>query len=228
MMFAFFKFWKCWIVLFQHIVLLFSIRTEDRNYSFLLLLFENVVSPDLFDNKLSSLFISQLNQQSNSASEDLNGFIQNTPIYVTSLASTENTNNNSTANKLESDVNATLPAETKEVTLNTSNQLPNSSAEESSDLKSNHCVKQVPNDVRVLNLSDTQSETSDPAQQPPEGRRLQDRRVSSPFQNGRTELLLGGDDNKLKTTVIIESNNNNNKLGVDGELRYVITKYNIH
>ncbi|XP_044747710.1 protein PALS1 isoform X2 [Coccinella septempunctata] len=163
----------------------------------------------------------ELNQQANSTSEDLNGFIQNTPIYVTSLTSTENTNNNSTANKSVGGVIATNTAETKEVSLNSSNQLPNSSAEEPSDLKSNNCAKQVPNDVRVLNFSDSQPESSDLAQQQqqPEGLRLQDRRVSSPFQNGRTELLLGADDNKLKTTAIIESNNNNNKLGIDGELR---------
>ncbi|XP_045478813.1 protein PALS1 isoform X2 [Harmonia axyridis] len=166
----------------------------------------------------------ELNQQTNSsASEDLNGFIQNTPIYVTSLASTENTNNNSTGNRSEGGANASLPTETKEVTLNATNQLPNCSAEEKSDLKSGNSASQVanqvPNDVRVLNLSDSQAEpASEPAQQQ-EGRRLQDRRVSSPFQNGRTELLIGAEDNKLKTTAVIESNNNNNKLGVDGELR---------
>ncbi|KAL3265892.1 hypothetical protein HHI36_010083 [Cryptolaemus montrouzieri] len=175
-----------------------------------------------------------MNQQTNTTSEDLNGFIQNTPIYVTSLSSTENTNNNSTANKSEDGGVTSVPViaaptETKEVTL-TSNQLPNTSsaqAQESSDLKSKNSAneaapaasaKQVPNDVRVLNLADNQSDKSAPAQQQPEGRRLQDRRVSSPFQNGRTELLIGAEDNKLKTTAIIESNNNN-KLGIDAEVR---------
>lgn len=49
-------------------------------------------------------------------------------------------------------------------------------------------------------------------------RKLGDRRASSPFQNGRTELLIGAEDNnKLKTTAVVESNNN--KLGVEGENR---------
>lgn len=47
--------------------------------------------------------------------------------------------------------------------------------------------------------------------------RLTDRRGSSPFQNGRTELLIGTEDNKFKTTAIVESNNN--KLGIDIENR---------
>lgn len=44
-----------------------------------------------------------------------------------------------------------------------------------------------------------------------------DRRSSSPFQNGRTELLIGNEENKVKTTAVVESNNN--KLGVEAEYR---------
>lgn len=44
-----------------------------------------------------------------------------------------------------------------------------------------------------------------------------DRRSSSPFQNGRTELLIGNEENKVKTTAVVESNNN--KLGVEAENR---------
>lgn len=44
-----------------------------------------------------------------------------------------------------------------------------------------------------------------------------DRRSSSPFQNGRTELLIGNEENKVKTTAVVESNNN--KLGIEPENR---------
>ncbi|KAK9873047.1 hypothetical protein WA026_020783 [Henosepilachna vigintioctopunctata] len=170
----------------------------------------------------------ELNQQPNTTSEDLNGFIQSTPIYVTSLSSTENTNNNSTASKLDGNADPSLSTDvtSSEVFL-TSSPIPNSSAqpEGSTDQKSNGSANEAAfwsaksglNDVRVSCLNDTQSENLAPAQQA-EGRRLQDRRVSSPFQNGRTELLIGAEDNKLKTTAIIESNNNN-QLGIDKEVR---------
>ncbi|XP_044737039.1 protein PALS1 isoform X2 [Chrysoperla carnea] len=45
-------------------------------------------------------------------------------------------------------------------------------------------------------------------------RPLSERRASSPFQNGRTEVLIGADDNKFKTTAIVE---NTTRLGVDCE-----------
>lgn len=84
----------------------------------------------------------------------------------------------------------------------------------------------VPNDVRVtapaISASSVTGElqrakTVDTSGQVLDVRKLGDRRASSPFQNGRTEMLIGADDNKLKTTAIVE--NNNNKLGLDQEIR---------
>ncbi|XP_076255699.1 MAGUK p55 family member stardust isoform X7 [Rhynchophorus ferrugineus] len=101
----------------------------------------------------------QLNQQSVATSEDLNGFINNSPIYVTSLTATESSNNNPTGSRKGDE----SPPQTLDV------------------------------------------------------RSLGDRRSSSPFQNGRTELLIGEDNNKLKTTAVVE--NNNNKLNIENEQR---------
>lgn len=93
----------------------------------------------------------------------------------------------------------------------------------------------MPNDVRVTvaaAAAATASSTVPPAsdqlqrgkstespssQQVLDVRKLGDRRASSPFQNGRTELLIGAEDNKLKTTAVVESNNN--KLVVETESR---------
>lgn len=81
----------------------------------------------------------------------------------------------------------------------------------------------MPNDVRVTAAPPTEllqrgkSTDSPSPQQVLDVRKLGDRRASSPFQNGRTELLIGAEDNKLKTTAIVESNNN--KLIVDSESR---------
>ncbi|XP_044254353.1 protein PALS1 isoform X3 [Tribolium madens] len=147
----------------------------------------------------------QLNQQTTS-SEELNGFINNTPIYVTSLTATENINNNPTgSSKSESGggggsvlSNTISVVATKEVAPKS---LPN--GHDTAD----YIVNKVANDVRA--------EVKDaPSLEVPH---LGDRRSSSPFQNGRTELLIGAEDNKFKTTAIVESNNN--KLGVDAESR---------
>ncbi|XP_063927834.1 protein PALS1 isoform X2 [Zophobas morio] len=155
----------------------------------------------------------QLNQQTTS-SEELNGFINNTPIYVTSLTATENLNNNPTASKSEGGsggggggsvlANTISVVATKEVSA-TPKLLPN--GHDSADF----IVPKVGNDVRAADVKEG------PQQQALEVRKPGDRRASSPFQNGRTELLIGAEDNKFKTTAIVESNNN--KLGVEGESR---------
>lgn len=90
----------------------------------------------------------------------------------------------------------------------------------------------VPNDVRALPVAVTAaaaptdyllqkvnntSGVNEDNSQSLDVRKLGDRRASSPFQNGRTELLIGAEDNKFKTTAIVESNNN--KLGVEPEIR---------
>jgi hypothetical protein len=155
----------------------------------------------------------QLNQQTTS-SEELNGFINNTPIYVTSLTATENLNNNPTgSSKSESGVGGGVLANTisvvatKEV-ITTPKLLPN--GHEPSDFILPQQLGKVANDVRAAEVKESPTQAL-------EVRKLGDRRASSPFQNGRTELLIGAEDNKFKTTAIVESNNN--KLGVDPEAR---------
>ncbi|XP_050508348.1 protein PALS1 isoform X2 [Diabrotica virgifera virgifera] len=167
-------------------------------------------------NKLSQ----QLNQTT-STGEELNGFIKNSPIYVTSLTATENINNNSTANKGQGggsvlSTTTAVVAANKDV-ITTSKQLPNGRGEPLGGLPTiDHLENsnKVPNDVRA----DVQNDLLKAGESPTQARKLGDRRSSSPFQNGRTELLLAAEDNnKVKTTAIIESNNN--KLSIDLENR---------
>lgn len=175
----------------------------------------------------------QLNQQS-TTSEELNGFINNSPIYVTSLTATENLNNNPTVSKPGGGGAVTTVVSAKEAITTTPKLLPSNqtNGHETSDIiltqqfaenkaASKELNKVVPNDVRVTAAAppDTlqRGKSADSANQVLDVRKLSDRRASSPFQNGRTELLIGAEDNKLKTTAIVESNNN--KLGIDIENR---------
>ncbi|XP_031342010.1 uncharacterized protein LOC116169937 [Photinus pyralis] len=171
----------------------------------------------------------QLNQQT-TTSEDLNGFLSNSPIYVTSLTATEPLNNNPTVSKPSSGAITTAVVSSKE-SITTSKLLPpnQTNGHKSSDIiltqqfGDNLDLSKVPNDVRVttaergkpVTLSNQNSK--DPPPQSLDIRTLGDRRSSSPFQNGRTEVLIGAEDNKLKTTAIVESNNN--KLAIDPEIR---------
>ena len=130
------------------------------------------------------------------------------------MTATENLNNNPTASKSEGGsggggggsvlANTISVVATKEVSA-TPKLLPN--GHDSADF----IVPKVGNDVRAADVKEG------PQQQALEVRKPGDRRASSPFQNGRTELLIGAEDNKFKTTAIVESNNN--KLGVEGESR---------
>ncbi|KAJ8986074.1 hypothetical protein NQ317_003368 [Molorchus minor] len=166
--------------------------------------------------------LSQQLNQTTSSGEELNGFINNSPIYVTSLTATESINNNPTANKqgggVLSTTTTTVVAVNKDVITTPKPQLPNGHS--SGDLlitqNSLDVVKgRVPNDVRVATQCDLLKSGDSPTQA---SRRIGDRRGSSPFQNGRTEILIGIEDNKLKTTAIVESNNNN-KLTIETENR---------
>ncbi|KAK9746009.1 hypothetical protein QE152_g6462 [Popillia japonica] len=207
----------------------------------------------------------ELNQQS-TTSEELNGFINNSPIYVTSLTATESINNNPTVSKSGNVVSTTIVS-AKEVVqpqqpqiqqqqllaasnnkLLPTNQTNGHEYSSSGDIiltqqfvdtattinrpsTGKELNSRVPNDVRVAAPSITSSssvtattpvelqraKTIDTSGQVLDVRKLGDRRASSPFQNGRTEMLIGADDNKLKTTAIVE--NNNNKLGLDQEIR---------
>ncbi|XP_065158298.1 protein PALS1 isoform X3 [Atheta coriaria] len=177
----------------------------------------------------------QLNQQTTS-NEELNGFINNSPIYVTSLTATENLNNNPNSLCKQGGIviTATTTTTTPSSTLGREKLLPTSqtnghhrdqhseiilkqqfsaaSAATSGELQA--VVKhQVPNDIRT-----SSEQVLDVRKLDDRRASLDDRRASSPFQNGRTELLIGAEDNnKLKTTAIIE--NNNNKLAIEPELR---------
>lgn len=155
----------------------------------------------------------QFNQEG-SSNEELNGFLKNTPLYVTSLTATESINNNSTGSKgLEGgsvlSTTTSVVACNKEVASLSKQNLPN--GKDLGDLFADH-PNIVSNDVRT-----SQSDLLKARESPTQNRKLADR-SSSPFQNGRTELLLATEDNnKVKTTAIVESNNN--KLGVDLENR---------
>lgn len=172
----------------------------------------------------------QLNQQTTS-NEDLNGFLNNSPIYVTSLTATEPLNNNPTVSKPGVGAITTAVVSAKE-SITTSKLLPTNqtNGHESSDIiltqqfgdkKPNLELNKVPNDVRVTAEKGKSTASSNQNNETPsqslDVRNLGDRRSSSPFQNGRTEVLIGAEDNKLKTTAIVESNNN--KLNIEIESR---------
>lgn len=175
-----------------------------------------------------------MNQQT-TTSEELNGFINNSPIYVTSLTATENLNNNPTVSKTVVGATTNAVVSAKE-TITAPKLLPanQTNGHEASDIiltqqlgdntaatKTNKDVlNKVPNDVRVTAAPPEllqRGKSTDSASQVLDVRKLGDRRASSPFQNGRTELLIGAEDNKLKTTAIVESNNN--KLVIETETR---------
>ncbi|CAG9819508.1 unnamed protein product [Phaedon cochleariae] len=166
--------------------------------------------------------IHQLNQTTTSG-EELNGFIKTSPIYVTSLtATTENSNNNRAAKGAGvAGVGVVLGGTTTSVVAvdrdslvvtGGKQQVPNGHDAQAQNAVDN---VRVANDVRVAAQGDILRSLDSPTHV---SRILGDRRGSSPFQNGRTELLIGAEDNnKLKTTAIVESNNN--KLGIDIENR---------
>ncbi|XP_056634889.1 protein PALS1 isoform X3 [Diorhabda sublineata] len=155
----------------------------------------------------------QFNQEG-SSNEELNGFLKNTPLYVTSLTATESINNNCTGSKsLEGgsvlSTTTSVVACNKEIASISKQDLPN--GKDLGDFFADH-INIVPKGVRT-----PQSDLLNARESPTQTKKLADR-SSSPFQNGRTELLLATEDNnKVKTTAIVESNNN--KLGVDLENR---------
>lgn len=169
----------------------------------------------------------QLNQQT-TTSEELNGFISNSAIYTTSLTATETVNNNPTVSKsgvpalstttiVSAKENATVTqktpihaetGDTKDIFLTQQLQESNKRDQQS---------KVVANDIRPHLDSLQKGKSIDSSNQVLDVRKFGDRRSSSPFQNGRTEVLIGTDDNKFKTVATVESNNN--KLEVDGNLR---------
>ncbi|XP_076255693.1 MAGUK p55 family member stardust isoform X1 [Rhynchophorus ferrugineus] len=155
----------------------------------------------------------QLNQQSVATSEDLNGFINNSPIYVTSLTATESSNNNPTGSRSRG---GALTSTTSVVAVHRGAAVKQPSRH--SPPLANDVRAQTDIPALLQNHSSAQPRKGD--ESPPQTldvRSLGDRRSSSPFQNGRTELLIGEDNNKLKTTAVVE--NNNNKLNIENEQR---------
>lgn len=143
--------------------------------------------------------IFQLNQQQ-TTSEELNGFINNSPIYVTSLTATS-TDGNNPKQQLQPVVSCG-----GDVVL--TQQFPDGEGKPAAV---------VQNDVRVVTRADHHQLLAARESLEVTRRSTTDRRASSPFQNGRTELLIGNEDNKVKTTAVVESNNN--KLGIEPENR---------
>ncbi|XP_017783913.1 PREDICTED: MAGUK p55 subfamily member 5 isoform X2 [Nicrophorus vespilloides] len=187
----------------------------------------------------------QLNQQSTS-SEELNGFINSSPIYVTSLTATENLNNNSTGSKqgvggeagggcsTTTTVSAAPAGPIQPALAKAKQPSPTAILVPANQTNGHHHHNQHHHDQSDLILTQQFTEAEkvpsevlpNTADQVLDVRKLGDRRASlgdrrasSPFQNGRTELLIGAEDNKLKTTAIIENNNNNNKLVIEPEIR---------
>lgn len=147
---------------------------------------------------------------------------------MTSLTATENLNNNPTVSKSGGAGAAT----TTVVCAREAAPVPKASVEngqEPSDIILtqqfvDYKANKVPNDIRVTAVPDVQKvkeKESAASQQLVDVRKILARRASSPFQNGRTELLIGTEDNKLKTTAVVESNNN--KLKIDQDIRLVPT-----
>ncbi|VEN48241.1 unnamed protein product, partial [Callosobruchus maculatus] len=192
--------------------------------------------------RITPVDMTKLSQQLNQASsttpnavstDDLNGFIKSSPIYVTSL----------TATSAATPANATAPHQANKQPVSATSEgqlapptaviacdrslLPNGHAHEPQQKAATGSVtaaSQLANDVRAATAAQQpqiQHQQGDPnknKESPPQANRKPgDRRGSSPFQNGRTELLIGAEDNKLKTTAIVETNNN--KLSIDTDNR---------
>lgn len=173
-----------------------------------------------------------MNQQSSSStSQEINGLIDNSPIYVTSLSTAEAFNNNPVSGSAttgsefspKSKGVASLPTSTSssvkaksadghgDTDLILTQRLADSS-EAAGDGTPKWCGGAAAAATALLDLGNS-ADNKVPAASVSAG----DRRASSPFQNGRTEVLIGAEDNKFKTTAVVESNNN--KLGIDQEQR---------
>lgn len=162
----------------------------------------------------------QLNQQQ-TTSEELNGFINNSPIYVTSFTTPTEANNPTATTKQQYPV-----AVSTTVTTSSSGGGDVVLTQQFTECGGNGGVvivdnKQVvQNDVRVTGIRGGEQHhqlIANKENLEVTRRSTTDRRSSSPFQNGRTELLIGNEDNKVKTTAVVESNNN--KLGIETENR---------
>lgn len=158
------------------------------------------------------LFPEQLNQQipATEHQQELNGFIDSSPIYVTSIPSS----NNSSATGQYQTKQDTPPRRTaivpgrgvKTGPLSNGHAITNTSSTEEPDSAAEIELKQDLSEDPVNSVSECSASTKG--------------RATSPFANGRTEVLIGQDSSdvisgagKLRTTAIVE-NSSARKLGI--------------
>lgn len=176
-----------------------------------------------------SYLMFQLNQQSTSATnQEKNGLIDNSPIYVTSLSTTEALNNNPPSSTVTTvsdvDPKGKKSLDPAQLAVNQAGSkakiLPISNNGQETDLILTQRINDSTSDS-VLGVDSTAKWCSTSVEAANKSAEIKvpvpscDRRASSPFQNGRTEVLIGNDETKFKTTAVVESNNN--KLGLETE-----------
>ena len=158
------------------------------------------------------LFPEQLNQQipATEHQQELNGFIDTSQIYVTSIPSS----NNSSATAQHQTKQDTPPRRTaivpgrgvKTGPLSNGHAITNTSSTEEPDSAAEIELKQDLSDDLVNSVSECSASTKG--------------RATSPFANGRTEVIIGQDSTdasggagKLRTTAIVE-NSSARRLGL--------------
>lgn len=128
--------------------------------------------------------------------KEINGFIEKSPIYVTSLNAGEY---NSTKINTAAKTTEQVQPETAEPRVKIEESVSNHQLSEDLEVTSELELKQEINEERTTQVLFDQPRTSIS---------VSDRRSSSPFTNGRTEVLIGQDGiSSLRTTAIVEHHN---------------------
>lgn len=137
----------------------------------------------------------QLNQiPATDHQKEINGFIEKSPIYVTSLNASDY---NSTIVNTVAKTTEQIRPETAETRVKIEESVSNHQLNEDLEVTSELELKQEINEERTTQVFD----------QPRTSICVSDRRSSSPFTNGRTEVLIGQDgSSSLRTTAIVEHN----------------------
>lgn len=180
----------------------------------------------------------QLNQQpTSSTNQEINGIIDNSPIYVTSLSEPfGNTGTSAVLPNELSEKRKPSPKNVKQIVggldtdLVLTQRLSTDQSQKPSSIAAAQSVESEIQNRDKTGISDISGisdkidtgsdiktfigDSVDIKVSAPSTVSVSDRRASSPFQNGRTEVLI---ENKFKTTAVVESNNN--KLAVDQENR---------
>ncbi|EEB14216.1 conserved hypothetical protein [Pediculus humanus corporis] len=170
----------------------------------------------------------QLNQiPTTDHQKEINGFIEKSPIYVTSINSEYKSNNNNISNNNNNNNNNTSSLKSdrgSKITIDENNKgerglndkgivLDNDNKSDDIDVTSELELKQDLNDEKKLNkVFDNQTRTCSGVGS------VSDVNRHSPFENGRTEVLIGQDGNSLlrttnttnttntTTTAVVENN----------------------